>query len=125
MNAIPGEPTGHVDTFMKILPQKKALLASYQSPELKVAMDKNKTILENLGYEIIEIQHSDREGHTNWSYLNSLIIEEKVFVPQYDLDEDEKALQVYKNLGFTVIPVKAKSIMKENGSLHCITNFIY
>lgn len=37
-------------------------MANYQNPELKVAMNKNKTILENLGYEIIEIPHSDREG---------------------------------------------------------------
>jgi len=125
MNTIPEEPTGHVDTFMKILPHKKVLLASYQSQKFKVEMDKNKTILENLGYEIIEIAHSDREGYTHWSYLNSLIIEEKVFVPQYDLDEDEKAFQIYKDIGFTVIPIKARKIMKENGSLHCITNFIY
>lgn len=125
MNAIPGEPTGHVDTFMKILPGKKALLASYQRSDFKVEMDKNKKILENLGYRVIDIPHSDSEGYTHWSYLNSLIIENKVFVPQYGIDEDETALQIYEKVGFKVIPVKADQIMKENGSLHCITNFIY
>lgn len=125
MEAIPGEKTGHVDTFMKILPHKKALIASYQNQNFQAEMNRNITILESLGYKIIEIPHSDREGQIHWSYLNSLTLEENVFVPQYDIDEDDKALQVYENLGLRVIPIKARSIMKENGSLHCITNFIY
>ena len=125
MNAIPGEPTGHVDTFMKILPDKKALLASYQNQTYKIAMDKNKSILEDLSYDVIEIPQSDSENYFNWSYLNSVIIGEKAFVPQYGIDFDENALKVYTEIGFTVIPVPASQIMKENGSLHCITNFIY
>jgi agmatine/peptidylarginine deiminase len=125
MNAIPGETTGHVDTFMKVLPNKKVLLARYQNPTFRDEMNKNKMILDNLGYEVIEVPHSDNEGCTNWSYLNSLIIENKAFVPQYDIDEDEKALKVYEEVGFSVIPIEARTIMKEKGSLHCITNFIY
>lgn len=125
MNGIPSEKTGHVDTFLKILPAKKALLASYQNQAYKIEMDKNKSVLESLGYEVIEIPQSDNENYAHWSYLNSIIIEEKAFVPQYSLDEDEKALKIYEEIGFTVIPIKASQIIKENGSLHCITNFIY
>jgi agmatine/peptidylarginine deiminase len=125
MNAIPGEPTGHVDTFMKILPSKKALLAKYESSAFKTEMIKNRSILENLNYEVIEVSHSDKDECTNWSYLNSLIVGDKAFVPQYDLDQDEAALKVYESVGFKVIPVKARTIVKEKGSLHCITNFTY
>jgi agmatine/peptidylarginine deiminase len=63
MNAIPGEPTGHVDTFMKILPNKKALLASYQNQTFQIEMDKNKSILEDLGYKVLEIPQSDSANY--------------------------------------------------------------
>lgn len=77
MHAIPGEPTGHVDTFMKILPNKKVLLAKYEKADLNLEMIKNKSILENLNYEVIKVSHSDMDECTNWSYLNSLVVEEK------------------------------------------------
>ena len=71
MDAIPGEGTGHVDTFMKILPNKIALLAKYNLPDFNHEMSKNKMKLTDLGYDVFEIKHSDVEGQTNWSYLNS------------------------------------------------------
>lgn len=125
MFGIPGEPTGHVDTFLKILPNKKAILAKYENHFYQNAMDKNKLLLEELGYEIIEILHNDNEEKVNWSYVNSVIIDQKVFVPHYGIEQDEHALFVYKKMGYEVIPIMANQIIKENGSLHCITNFIY
>lgn len=125
MNAIPGEPTGHVDMFMKLLPQKKALLAQYRSPLFKEAMDKNKEILTKNGLDVINIPHIDKEGFTNWSYANAVIVNGNAFVPQYGHTEDESALKIFADLGYSVHPIMADTIMKENGSLHCITNFIY
>lgn len=125
MNGIPGEGTGHVDMFMKILPDKIALLAKYKNPIFNKEMSKNKEILKKLNYEVVEISHSDNEENTSWSYLNSLIIGNKVFVPQYGLEQDLEALKGYQQCGFSVIPIEARDIMREKGSLHCITNFIY
>lgn len=125
MHSIPGEGTGHVDMFMKILPDKKVLLAKYDDKKLDEPMKKNKHILENLNYKIIEIPHSDIEGKTSWSYLNSVIIDKKAFIPQYGLEQDLEVLSIYENCNFSAIPIRAEQIMREKGSLHCITNFIY
>jgi len=125
MNAIPGEPTGHVDMFMKLLPEKRALLAQYCSSPFREAMDKNKEILNQKGIDVIDIPHIDKDGFTNWSYANAVIVNGDAFVPQYGHKEDESALRVFADLGYSVHPVAADTIMKEKGSLHCITNFIY
>lgn len=125
MNAIPGEGTGHVDMFMKLLPKKKALLAQYRNSPFSEAMDKNKEILIQNGLDVIDIPHIDKEGFTNWSYANAVIVNGGAFVPQYGHNEDESALRVFSDLGYSVHPVVADTIMKEKGSLHCITNFIY
>lgn len=125
MNAIPSEPTGHVDTFMKLLPKKKVILAQYRSSPFKEVMGKNKEILIQNGLDIIGIPHIDSEGLTNWSYANALVVNGDAFIPQYGHKEDESALRVFSDLGYSVHPVAADTIMKEKGSLHCITNFIY
>lgn len=125
LKPIPQELTGHVDTFLKILPGKKALLARYSTSPFKEAMEANKELLLGRGFQIVEIDHIDKKDHTNWSYLNSVIVGENAFVPQYGFDSDKAAVAVFKNLGFRVHPVQAEQIMRERGSLHCITNFVY
>ncbi|WP_413587325.1 agmatine deiminase family protein [Bdellovibrio sp. HCB274] len=125
MNQIPEERTGHVDTFMKLLPGKRALLARYSSSPFKEAMKKNKKILLERGFQIIEIDHIDQKGLTHWSYLNSVIVGQNIFVPQYGFPADRAVVATLQKLGFIVHPIQAGSIMKERGSLHCITNFIY
>lgn len=125
LKPIPQELTGHVDTFLKILPGKKALLARYSSSPFKEAMEANRKLLLGRGFQLFEIDHIDRKDHTNWSYLNSVIVGDKAFVPQYGFDADSAAVSTFKSLGFTVYPVQAEQIMRERGSLHCITNFVY
>jgi len=125
MTPIPQEPTGHVDTFMKFLPGKKALLARYSLPPFKEAMEANKKLLSDRGFQVIEIDHIDQKDHTNWSYLNSVIVGDMAFVPQYGFNTDTAAVTTFQSLGFTVHPIQAEQIMRAHGSLHCITNFVY
>ena len=125
MHAIPSDPTGHVDMFMKLLPNKKVLLAQYRSSPFRESMDKNKEILVQKGLDVIDVPHIDKDGFTNWSYANAVIVNGDAFVPQYGQKEDESALRVFTDLGYSTHPVPADTIMKEKGSLHCITNFIY
>lgn len=125
MNSIPQEPTGHVDMFMKIFPNKKALLAKYKTFPFKETMEKNKQILLNFGFDIIDLPHIDLTGYTSWSYANAVVVGKNVFIPQYGHKEDQNALNIYSSLGYKVYAIEADMIMKEKGSLHCITNFIY
>jgi agmatine/peptidylarginine deiminase len=125
LTPIPEELTGHVDTFLKLLPGKKALLAKYSTSPFKEAMESNKKILSDKGFQVIEVDHIDQTGHTNWSYLNSVIVGDNAFVPQYGFASDKTAVAAFASLGFTVHSIKAEQVMRERGSLHCITNFVY
>lgn len=125
LNPIPKELTGHVDTFLKILPGKKALLARYSSSPFKEVMETNKKILSERGFQVLEVEHIDQNGRTNWSYINSVIVGDNAFVPQYGFATDRGAVTTFERLGFKVYPVPAAKIMQERGSLHCITNFVY
>lgn len=125
MTPIPQEPTGHVDTFMKFLPGKRALLARYSLSPFKEAMEANKKQLLDRGFQVIEIDHIELKDHTSWSYLNSVIVGDNAFVPQYGFDTDAAAVTTFQRLGFTVHPIQAAQIMLEHGSLHCITSFVY
>lgn len=125
LSPIPQELTGHVDTFLKILPGKKALLARYSSSPFKEAMEANKKLLLERGFQVFEIDHIDQEDHTNWSYLNSVLVGDNAFVPQYGFATDKAAVATFRSLGFNVHPIRAAQIMRERGSLHCITNFVY
>lgn len=126
LEPIPEEKTGHVDVFLKLLPNKKAILAKYTTSPFKETMERNKKILIEQGLEIFEIPHFDLADQTNWSYVNSIIVNEYAFVPQYGLKSyDENATKVFRNLGFKVMPIYTDKIMQERGALHCITNFIF
>ncbi|MBO9665736.1 MAG: agmatine deiminase family protein, partial [Bdellovibrio sp.] len=125
MKPIPQERTGHVDTFMKILPGQRALLARYSTSPFKEAMEENKKLLQGRGFQVIEIEHLDEKDKTHWSYLNSVIVGQNAFVPQYGLEQDKSAVRVFQDLGFIVHPIGAEQIINLRGSLHCITNFIY
>jgi agmatine/peptidylarginine deiminase len=126
LNPIPGEPTGHVDTFMKIIPGQRVLLAQYECEPYRSAMLENKKILLAEGYEVICVQHSSQHGKQTWSYINSVLVGEHLFVPQYGMAEfDEKALLDYRKTGLQLRPIQADHIMNERGSLHCITAPIY
>jgi agmatine/peptidylarginine deiminase len=89
-------------------------------------MLENKKILLAEGYEVICVQHSSQHGKQTWSYINSVLVGEHLFVPQYGMAEfDEKALLDYGKTGLQLHPIQADHIMNERGSLHCITAPIY
>ena len=55
------------------------------------------SILEAAGFDVIRLPRPDRDYET---YVNSLIVNGIVYVPIFDESNDEKALQVYRDLGF-------------------------
>lgn len=57
------------------------------------------------------------------TYANFLIINEAVLAPIYNVQEDEKALMILKECfpDREIIPLNCCSLIKQHGSLHCIT----
>ena len=56
------------------------------------------------------------------TYVNSLIFDNKVFMPSYGRPEDKQAQSIYESFGFEVIPLDSKNLSNYgHGSIHCIT----
>lgn len=65
---------------------------------------------------------------TTTSYVNSLILNKTVLVPQYNVEPfDSDALRKYRELmpGYTVVGVDNEVFAKSGGAIHCITREIF
>lgn len=101
---------GHADERVKFIDEKVVLTdtPSYVSH------------LSNLGYEVRTLPKP--QGGEFRTYVNSLSINDKIFVPVFGEDLDEEALSVYRSTGKQVIPVNSEDLSDNgNGSVHCIT----
>jgi agmatine/peptidylarginine deiminase len=56
------------------------------------------------------------------TYVNALVVRDTVFMPAYNVPEDEAARKVYESLGYKVFPVPTISLSDDmHGSIHCQT----
>jgi hypothetical protein len=75
--------------------------------------------LEEKGYRVVQLPRPNNEYET---YVNSLIINGKVFVPIFKQDKDEEVLQIYRDLGFEAYGFDSRTLSNRGlGSIHCIT----
>jgi hypothetical protein len=58
-----------------------------------------------------------------YTYTNSLILNDQVFVPIYDISYDDIALSMYESLmpTYDIVPIDCSSIIAYGGAIHCIT----
>ena len=101
---------GHADESVKFIDDKTVLTdeRSY------------KPILERYGFDVKMLPRPVRDYET---YVNSLMVNGVVYVPIFGQSGDDKALQVYRDLGFSKV-IGLNSVRLSNdglGSLHCIT----
>lgn len=70
-------------------------------------------------YTVVMMPRPDRKYET---YVNSLIVNGTVYVPVFGESNDQKALKVYTDLGFKVVPLDSSDLSNNGmGSIHCIT----
>ncbi len=57
------------------------------------------------------------------TYANFLFVNGAVLVPIYSVKEDEEAIKVFQNTfkDKDIIPIECSTLIKQNGSLHCVT----
>jgi hypothetical protein len=99
---------GDVDEVIKLLPRQRALTNRNEYVPL----------LKSLGYQVLALP-----GLSGFrTYANSVIIDDIVFLPQYNRPEDHVAAEVYKTAGYRVIFVPSEVLASEGkGSVHCAT----
>lgn len=102
---------GHADEVVKFITDEIVLTDTEEYVEK----------LENAGFTVYLLPEPELNYET---YVNSLIVNDTVFVPVFGESNDQKALDVYKNLnlGYKVIPVDSRELSTQGqGSIHCIT----
>ena len=138
-----GDGTGHIDMFCKLLNDTLFVVGEYATPEDSYPGDYD--LLNDLADYLETIQNLDGRdfrverlpmppftyggpaGTINYTYTNSLIINDKVLVPIYGFYSDGDALEIYSELmpGYDIIGIDSTYIIQYWGAIHCITNSHY
>jgi len=117
---------GHIDMQIKLLDDTTFIISSVTQANPNYAiLQSNNNILSSLTtpygsqYRIREIPKAD-----NWkTYVNSLILNNKVIIPIYNHPFDSIALQIYQELlpNHEIKGINCNSIIGWEGAIHCIT----
>lgn len=100
---------GHADEVVKFVADDHILTDQHEY----------KKVLEARGFKVTMLPEGAGEYET---YVNSLIINQNVFVPVFGRGSDKTATEIYENLGFNVIPLNTSTLSNQGaGSIHCIT----
>jgi len=113
------DPFGHVDGFGNFLGNDTIVTSISQSASEREAALHHESVTRvqahGIKCEIIKTE-------TDVLYGNFLETEKAVFVPTYNIPDDETAMQVFKaNTDKPVIGIDCEAIACHGGSLHCLT----
>ncbi|MBN2328288.1 MAG: agmatine deiminase family protein [Candidatus Omnitrophica bacterium] len=125
--------TCHIDMGLKLLSDTKVMIGDFLSngPEkafLDAWAEWFETNLNPNGdpYEVHRVYGATYD-YTVYSYLNSIIINKSIIVPQFgDALGDAAAIQSYKNAmpNYKIIGVRSEFLAPLSGGLHCISKEI-
>lgn len=75
--------------------------------------------LEKAGFQVVLLPEPDLDYET---YINSLQVNDTIFVPVFGESGDKVAIEAYKKLGLKVVPVPTRELATQGqGGIHCIT----
>jgi len=100
---------GHADEVVKFISDDTVLT---DTPEYVADLEK-------AGFKVIELPEPDLNYET---YINSLQVNNTMFVPIFGESGDQKAIDIYKNLGYDVVTIDTRDLATQGqGGIHCIT----
>lgn len=117
------ETYGHADGLVRYISDDKVLLTNYHDYDKKLADEYINILSRKFNVDVLEYKR--KTFLNNWAYINFLQTEYSIFVPVFEKEEDEQALQQIEKAFPTykghIKPVKINSIAKEGGAINCIT----
>ncbi|MCD8296634.1 MAG: agmatine deiminase family protein, partial [Prevotella sp.] len=117
------EPYGHADGIVRYVSDNKVLMTNYHDYD-KIFADKWKKIL-SAKFDVAVLEYKRMTHTKNWAYINFLQTQQAIFVPVFEKEEDEQALEQiekhYVSYKGRVVPVKLNSIVNKGGALNCIS----
>ena len=114
--------TGHADGMVRFIDESTCI---GNRTEYKNGLEqKIRRTLKKHGIEVIDFPYVPAQGISAVGcYLNFLEIEDVIFLPIFDIAEDEEAIRTAKTL-FTnknIVPICINEIAKDGGCLNCIS----
>ncbi|MDX1906661.1 MAG: agmatine deiminase family protein [Bacteroidia bacterium] len=140
MRELPYDGIHHLDMHLKLLDEETLLAGMYppgvsDGPWIAHNLAELQETYQNpLGrpYRILPIpmptdhgRYPDQGGRY-FSYVNSVIVNTLVLVPQYGLPEDSLALELYRQYmpGYHIKGINCREMISAGGALHCLTQTI-
>jgi len=127
---IDGDDTdAHIDTIARFAPNNTII---YVDCDENIEEElKSFTSAQNKKYNLVALPHIEifnEDGEAlPATYANFLIINGAVLVPVYGVKTDRKAIEIIRGV-FTdrkVIAIDCQTLIRQNGSLHCVTMQMY
>lgn len=124
------EYTGHIDLWTKILNDTLVLVGEYAPGHTNYALlNQNAALIaskknrEGENYRVARIPMPWNTTDTPPTYLNSLMVNNKVLVPLWGEPEDDTALFIYEQLlpDHEIIGIDCSYMAGSGGAIHCIT----
>lgn len=126
----PGDGTGHIDMFLKLLNDNTILISLSQDEPFKTNAEKAMAWFKankapnGQPYKIITVNGWATDAW--YTYTNSLVVNGVAIIPSYSAkpEEEAKAKAAYEQAGYTVVPVPSDESIVAGGSIHCVTQTI-
>ena len=130
-----GEGTGHVDMFAKWLGERKIVVGQYsptqtryQTLEDAATLIAGTTDAQGNAITVLRLPQPD-VYHILFifpvfrTYTNSMIIDNTVLVPTYNIAQDSQALQFYQTQfpTHTIRGINCIQLIESGGAIHCVT----
>lgn len=115
------EPYGHADGMARFIEDKKVLLNNYV--DFDKSLRKKLIGILNRHFEIIELHYGAVKKSTlDWAYINFLQVGNLILLPAMGIEEDEKALCLFKEIfKINIEQVNIAEIVGMGGALNCIS----
>lgn len=113
--------TGHADGMVRFIDENTAV--GNASRSLFGLEAHIKATLRNHGIEVYDFPYFDSKGDSAIGcYLNFLETEQHLFLPVFDADTDNEAIETAKNIfNKMIVPVNINEIAEQGGVLNCIS----
>ncbi len=123
----------HIDTLVRFCDEKTIMYVKCQNKddehynELKLMEDELKIFAKEFKLKLIALPFPHARYYDDErlpaTYANFLFVNGGVLVPTYGVDEDEKALEIFRKTfkDREVVAIDCQTLIRQHGSLHCVT----
>ncbi len=131
LESLPSGANNHIDMVLKLLDEETILLGEYQTEgPARDALERLREFLAAVPscygrpFRIFRVPMPGLglEGDFR-TYLNALIVNNRILVPAYGLPQDFEAVEAYSAAApaYTIASLDCSGLIQQRGAIHCVT----